>query len=73
MSSNTYVHAESKSVTFSVIANNDAHVGFFSDKKHESEVYEIVIGGWGNQRSAIRCVDIHATNCICGRCQCLYV
>jgi len=45
---------KSKSVTFSVIANNDAHVGFFSDKKHESEVYEIVIGGWGNQRSAIR-------------------
>ena len=37
-----------------MIANNDAHVGFFSDKQHESEVYEIVIGGWGNGRSAIR-------------------
>jgi len=44
----------SKSITFTVQANNDAHVGFFSSSKSLSEVYEIVIGGWGNSMSVIR-------------------
>ena len=44
----------SKAVTFSVQARNDAHVGFFSAKKSLKEVYEIVIGGWGNRQSVIR-------------------
>jgi len=44
----------SKSITFTVQANNDAHVGFFSASKSLSEVYEIVIGGWGNSWSVIR-------------------
>ena len=44
----------SKAVTFSVIASNDAHIGFFSDKKALNEVYEIVISGWGNTQSVIR-------------------
>merc|ERR1719394_97617 len=44
----------SKAITFTVRANNDAHVGFFSNSKSLSEVYEIVIGGWGNSWSVIR-------------------
>jgi len=43
-----------KAVIFSVKAKNDAHIGFFSDKKGLSEVYEIVLSGWGNKKSVIR-------------------
>jgi len=43
-----------KSVTFTVRAAHDAHIGFFTKSKSTEEVYEIVIGGWGNSRSAIR-------------------
>lgn len=43
-----------KAVTFSVRAPNDAHVGFFSRARSLDEVYEIVIGGWGDTQSAIR-------------------
>merc|ERR1711993_164220 len=43
-----------KAVTFTVLASNDAHVGFFSSSKSLSEVYEIVIGGWSNSKSVIR-------------------
>jgi hypothetical protein len=49
----------SKAVTFSVMAGNDAHVGFFSETMESSELYEIVIGGWGNSQSVIRA---------CGQC-----
>lgn len=45
---------ETKSVTFSVKASNDAHIGFFSNSQSTHEVYEIVIGGWGNSKSVIR-------------------
>eukprot|EP01047_Picozoa_sp_COSAG01_P017021 COSAG01_NODE_889_length_12914_cov_3.351775_1_plen_4223_part_10 len=44
----------SKSLYFTVKAANDAHIGFFSDKQSKSEVYEVVLSGWGNTQSAIR-------------------
>ena len=44
----------SKAITFSVKAANDAHVGFFSASGSTSEVYEIVLSGWGNTQSVIR-------------------
>lgn len=43
-----------KAVTFTVRAPNDAHVGFFSRERSLDEVYEIVIGGWGDTQSVIR-------------------
>ena len=43
-----------KTVIFEVKASNDAHVGFFSETQNTGEVYEIVLSGWGNTRSAIR-------------------
>merc|ERR1712072_1609455 len=54
-----YVHTTltlgaSKAVVFDVKAKNDAHIGFFSDKKSTKEVYEIVLSGWGNKQSVIR-------------------
>jgi hypothetical protein len=39
---------------FIVQASNDAHIGLFSSTQTTDEVYEIVIGGWGNTRSVIR-------------------
>jgi len=45
---------KSKTVRFTVKAGNDAHLGFFSDKKGDHEVYEIVLSGWGNKKSVIR-------------------
>ncbi|CAK9011687.1 unnamed protein product [Durusdinium trenchii] len=38
-----------KKVVMKVKAKNDAHVGFFTKKKSNQNMYEIVIGGWGNQ------------------------
>jgi len=51
--------AEDKAIIFTVDAKNDAHIGFFSKKKScaprcSNEMYEIVIGGWGNSQSVIR-------------------
>jgi hypothetical protein len=43
-----------KSLIFRVKAANDAHVGFFGADQSTSEVYEIVLGGWGNTQSVIR-------------------
>ena len=43
-----------KAIIFNVRAKNDAHVGFFTNKKSDKELYEIVIGGWGNKQSVIR-------------------
>ncbi|XP_063533409.1 uncharacterized protein LOC134743727 isoform X1 [Cydia strobilella] len=43
-----------RTVTFKVRANNDAHVGLFSESRETDPMYEIVIGGWGNTKSAIR-------------------
>ena len=43
-----------KAVTFDVQARNDAHIGFFSKKESNAEVYEIVLSGWGNKQSVIR-------------------
>ena len=40
----------SKSITFTVCAKNDAHVGFICG----NQFYEIVIGGWANTKSVIR-------------------
>ena len=41
-------------MTFTFQGTSDAHLGFFSSTSSTSEVYEIVLGGWGNTRSAIR-------------------
>jgi hypothetical protein len=46
--------SSSKAITFSVKASNDAHIGFFSAAGSTSEVYEIVLSGWGNTQSVIR-------------------
>ncbi|XP_061710918.1 uncharacterized protein LOC133520493 [Cydia pomonella] len=43
-----------RSVTFKVRANNDVHVGLFSEPRETDPMYEIVIGGWGNTKSVIR-------------------
>ena len=59
---------DDKTITFSVKANNDAHVGFFNNQEHSGEArnvqdqytidlgaqYEIVICGWGGTQSVIR-------------------
>ena len=46
--------SSSQGVTFTVQANSNAHIGFFSAAQTTDEVYDIAIGGWGNTRSAIR-------------------
>lgn len=45
-------------LSFSVRANNDAHIAL-SKTKGETDVdsYEVVIGGWSNQKSVIRKCD----------------
>ena len=43
-----------KAVHFTVRAPNDAHIGFFSDRKATDELYEVVLSGWGNTQSVIR-------------------
>ncbi|KAI8493612.1 hypothetical protein Bbelb_285330 [Branchiostoma belcheri] len=40
--------------TFQVSANNDAHIGLSPLGRDVEDMYEIVLGGWGNGRSAIR-------------------
>ena len=51
--------AADKAIVFTVDAKNDAHVGFFTEKKScpldgPNEMYEIVIGGHDNSQSMIR-------------------
>ena len=43
----------SRAITFSVVAKHDARVGFFSSKKINSAVYEVVISGLKNTQSVI--------------------
>ena len=42
----------SKSITFTVKASNDPHIGFMCNSCHE--FYEIIIGGYNNKKSIIR-------------------
>ncbi|XP_072027799.1 uncharacterized protein [Amphiura filiformis] len=42
------------SFTFSVRANNDVHIALSPIEGDAETMYEIVIGGWGNQKSSIR-------------------
>lgn len=43
------------SITFEVMACNDAHIALSKDKGVDSrDTYEIVIGGWGDHQSVIR-------------------
>lgn len=44
----------STAVTFSVKGKNDAHIGLVQGNKEQKDMYEIVIGGWGDQQSVIR-------------------
>ena len=47
--------AGKKSITFTVRANNDAHVLLQKDRfDYTNNVVEIVIGGWSNTKSVIR-------------------
>lgn len=39
---------------FEVKATNDVHVALSSSNTGEGQMYEIVIGGWGNTQSVIR-------------------
>lgn len=41
-------------VLFSVAARNDVHIALGEDMDHNGKHYEIVLGGWGNNRSRIR-------------------
>ena len=49
-----------KAITFSIRANNDAHIGFFVNAQagdsasHQGPQYEIVLSGWGGTQSVIR-------------------
>ena len=43
---------EDNDIVFTVRAKNDAHLGFFSES--QEQLYEIVIGGWGNAKSVLR-------------------
>ena len=40
--------------TVAFVATNDAHIGLFVEPSLEASMYEIVLGGWGNTKSAIR-------------------
>ncbi|XP_078691370.1 uncharacterized protein LOC144921857 isoform X1 [Branchiostoma floridae x Branchiostoma belcheri] len=40
--------------TFQVSANSDAHIGLSPANQDATDMYEIVLGGWGNTKSAIR-------------------
>jgi hypothetical protein len=44
----------STSVTFSVRAKNDAHIGLVQGNKEQKNMIEIVLGGWGNTQSVLR-------------------
>jgi hypothetical protein len=41
-------------LTFDVKCQNDAHIALLSSEEITSPMIEIFIGGWGNQKSAIR-------------------
>jgi hypothetical protein len=40
--------------TVEYIAPHDAHIGLFKGPDMQGDMYEIVLGGWGNTKSAIR-------------------
>ena len=42
------------SIIFKVQASNDAHLGLFTSAHDLNNMYEIVIGGWGNSKSVVR-------------------
>lgn len=42
------------SLVFSVSCGNDAHIALTSGPEDTEKMYEIFLGGWENQKSAIR-------------------
>ena len=47
-------HEKAARVSFSLRANNDAHIALGSSLGHADAHWEIVLGGWGNSASVIR-------------------
>lgn len=50
----TFIEAPSNSLFFKVRCANDAHVALTTGPLESSPMYEIFLGGWGNQKTAIR-------------------
>ena len=65
--------SDEKSVVFKVDASNGVVLGFFTSARNLDEMYEIVISGWNNKTSVIRCshhaasmASANTTGLLCG-------